>query len=90
MKWAVAAARVDLPGEFLTGVENVADGNSASFELTAGRGTLTLSSSEAVSVAVYDLAGRVVAVLSAGEGSCATVNVAPGIYVAAGKKVLVR
>lgn len=37
-----------------------------------------------------DLAGRVVAVLSAGEGSCATVNVAPGIYVAAGKKVLVR
>lgn len=90
MKWAVAAARVDLPGEFHTGVENVADGNSASFELTAGRGTLSLSSTEAVSVAVYDLAGRVVAVLSAGEGSSATVNVSPGIYVAAGKKVLVR
>lgn len=88
-KWAVAAARVDLPGEFLSGVEGVLADADSVFELIPGAGIITVRSTKAVTVPVYDLAGRVVAVLSTDSG-VATANVAAGIYVAAGKKVLVK
>lgn len=88
-KWAVAAVRVDLPEAFQSGVENVAAVAAADVTVVAGAGCITVSSADTATVAVYDLAGRTVAVLAL-DGDSATVNVEAGLYIVAGKKVLVK
>ncbi|MDE6207067.1 MAG: hypothetical protein K2M55_04600 [Muribaculaceae bacterium] len=87
--WGVYAAQYQMPDAFISGVESVAAATSC-VNVSAGKGCLVITAAETTAVAVCDLAGRTVATVAVTAGENATVNVAPGMYIAAGRKVLVR
>ena len=72
-----------------SGVDNVAT-DAAALEVVGGVGELTISTSADLGdVAVYSIDGRVAANVNAAAG-ITTVNLAKGVYIVMGKKVLVK
>lgn len=59
-------------------------------KVTAGKGSLTITSDEAQSVAIYSLAGQCVRRLPVQAGTATTVQLPSGIYVIGKQKVMVR
>lgn len=87
--WGVYAANFAMPDVFQSGVDSpFADGNNVL--VSTGKGHLTLSASSIVNTAVVDVLGRVVTNVTVTPESPATVQLAPGIYIVAGHKVLVK
>lgn len=90
--WSVLTAAYDMPEEFLSTDSRVVTGAAADTLTVYGQnGEIAIdNASEAVvPVSIYDLSGRQVASVSAQPGHN-TVTVAPGLYIAAGKKVMVK
>ena len=89
-----APARIVILGEDgqevdMSGVDNVAT-DAAELEVVGGVGELTISTSADLgTVAVYSIDGRVAANVDAVAGTT-TVNLAKGVYIIMGKKVLVK
>ena len=72
-----------------SGVDNVAT-DAAALEVVGGVGELTISTSADLGdVAIYSIDGRVAANVNAAAG-ITTVNLAKGVYIVMGKKVLVK
>ena len=85
--WAVLMGKYDLPAaDFPTMVSSVGD-EISSLEAIAGKGEITFTSDAPCEVEVFDITGRRVASLHV-DGST-VLSVAPGLYVTAGRKLLV-
>ncbi|MCM1067627.1 MAG: T9SS type A sorting domain-containing protein [Muribaculaceae bacterium] len=91
-KWAVFAAGVQLPGNFLSGIENVATTtpDSNTFTVRTGIGSLTMSCDKDFAATIVDLSGRVVASIALSAGESTTVALPAGFYIVSGRKVIVR
>lgn len=85
--WAIYAASYALPDVLVSGIDTV---EAPAADITVGKGSLTVAGDKAATVAVYDIAGRTVTNVSVTPGNAATVSLAPGIYIAAGRKLMVR
>ena len=86
--WTSFCGKYTLPEDLKSGVENVAAVADA-VTVKAVAGGIEVAAPEATVVAVYDLAGRVVAVVSVSADAPATVALPAGLYFAAGAKVAV-
>lgn len=86
--WAVMAGKLALPEGLTAGVEAAA--TAAEYTVLGGKGCITISAAEACTTAVYDLAGRAAATVKLAAGETATLTLAPGLYIAGGKKVIVK
>ena len=91
---ASAPSRIVIRDEFgdevdMSGVDNVA-ADAAELEVAGGVGELTITTSTDLgTVAVYSIDGRVAANVDAVAGTT-TVDLAKGVYIVMGKKVLVK
>lgn len=61
----------------------------STFKLTGGKGHIAVSADKGQKISIYDLAGRMV-YQGVSSGSIIDIELAPGIYVANGKKVVVK
>ena len=86
--WTSFCGKYTLSEDLKSGVENVAAVADA-VTVKAVAGGIEVAAPEATVVAVYDLAGRVVAVVSVSADAPATVALPAGLYFAAGAKVAV-
>ncbi len=80
-------AAFKLPMHTTTAIETVADGNS--INVTATRGAISITTATPATVNVYNITGAMVASVKAAEGTT-TVELPAGLYIAAGKKLIVR
>lgn len=85
-KWAIYAARFNMPDSFLSSISSVA--TQPDLTVTGAHGMLTAASSQPCTVNVFDITGRLVASLNV--NGTASVALPAGIYIAAGHKVAVR
>lgn len=84
--WAVWATAFDMPSQFLTGVENVSVSNLPRAAAVAGG--IEFSSPVDCRIDVFDLSGRRCASVSVSAGEKVRVDLRPGVYFAAGIKLL--
>ena len=80
-------AAFKLPVHTATAIEAVADGNA--INVTATRGAISITTATPATVNVYNITGAMVASVKAAEGTT-TVELPAGLYIAAGKKLIVR
>ena len=64
--------------------------NDRTMHVTGGKGTITITSSEFTPVHIYDTFGKCIGIYNMEAGQSQTVNVAPGIYIVDGIKVMVK
>ncbi len=86
--WAILAAKLALPEGLTSGIETPEA--SSKFTITGGKGCITITAAEACTTAIYDLAGRTIAVVNLSEGETATINLSAGLYIAGANKIAVR
>lgn len=80
-------AAFKLPVHTTTAIETVADCND--INVTATRGAINITTATQTTVNVYNITGALVASVKTGEGTT-TVELPAGLYIAAGKKLIVR
>lgn len=73
-----------------TAVDGVADTDASDLSIAAGRGSLTLRARTARQVTIHHLSGLVVRHISLRAGEEQTVQLAAGVYVINGKKVIIN
>lgn len=83
-------ARFDLPAAFTTGVENVISAESDNLTFSPGKGLLTITNNGAATTTlnIYDVTGRIIATATVGAGESTEITLAPGLYIAAGRKFI--
>ena len=80
-------AAFKLPVHTTTAIQAIADANA--INVTATRGTISINAAAPATVNVYNITGALVASVKASEGTT-TVELPAGLYIAAGKKLIVR
>lgn len=80
-------AAFKLPVHTATAIETVADGNA--INVTATSGAISITTATPATVNVYNITGAMVASVKAAAGTT-TVELPAGLYIAAGKKLIVR
>lgn len=73
-----------------TAVDGVVEKDASDLSITAGRGSLTLRARTARQLTIHHLSGLVVRRVSLRAGEEQTVQLAAGVYVINGKKVIIN
>ena len=71
-----------------TGINDIAA--SGDLSISGGEGCISISAAESATVRIYTLAGQQVKVVSLDSGESASVSVPAGVYIAGGKKIIVK
>lgn len=71
-------------------ITEVTDMTADPLNVTGGQGCITITSPQAITITVYDLAGRTVAQRDIDAGQTVIDGLQPGIYIVAGQKVVVN